>query len=233
MGQHLLCLAAPFTFTWPAFWLFAVLFFAIGCLGIDVSFHRRVGALRLCRSQGSRIRVCSAVGRAATLRFSPKGAVSCCSLYQQAATRVPPCRQLTHHSFASPKLVEYFLAFLGTLGGEMVSECDWGGMAVSRPSCAPGGRAQRPSHDSTLQRRSQRGPPRGGPTGSLASPCDAPRTTACLQDPIDWVRHHRYHHRNCDSPLDPHSELLPCAQASSCADVVALTGGSSAERSAR
>ncbi|KAL4443614.1 hypothetical protein ABPG75_011351 [Micractinium tetrahymenae] len=91
MGQHVLCLAAPFTFTWPAFWLFAVLFFAIGCLGIDVSFHR----------------------------------------------------QLTHRSFSSPKLVEYLLAFLGTLGGEM--------------------------------------------------------------DPIDWVRHHRYHHRNCDSPLDPHS----------------------------
>lgn len=33
---------------------------------------------------------------------------------------VPPCRQLTHRSFASSKPVEYLLAFLGTLGGEMV-----------------------------------------------------------------------------------------------------------------
>lgn len=52
LGQHLLCLAAPVTFTWPAFWLFALLFFAIGCLGIDVSFHRCADSLNLCASQG-------------------------------------------------------------------------------------------------------------------------------------------------------------------------------------
>ncbi len=26
------------------------------------------------------------------------------------------------------------------------------------------------------------------------------------QDPISWVRHHRFHHRNTDRALDPHSE---------------------------
>ncbi|PRW39302.1 Palmitoyl-monogalactosyldiacylglycerol delta-7 chloroplastic [Chlorella sorokiniana] len=91
LGLHLVCLAAPWTFTWPALWWGAALFFACGGLGIDVSFHR----------------------------------------------------QLTHRSFDSPKWLEYLLAFLGTCGLEM--------------------------------------------------------------DPISWVRHHRFHHRNTDRALDPHS----------------------------
>ena len=41
VGLHLLCLAAPWTFTWPAFWLGLGLYIAVGCLGIDVSFHVR------------------------------------------------------------------------------------------------------------------------------------------------------------------------------------------------
>ena len=40
LGLHLLCLAAPWTFTWPALWMGAALFFICGGLGIDVSFHR-------------------------------------------------------------------------------------------------------------------------------------------------------------------------------------------------
>ncbi|GAB4819844.1 hypothetical protein N2152v2_006890 [Parachlorella kessleri] len=97
-GLHLLCLAAPFTFSWPNFWLFLVLYCAVGCLGIDVSFHR----------------------------------------------------QLTHRSFTCPKWLEYFLAYLGTLGLE--------------------------------------------------------------HDPIEWVKHHRYHHQNTDTPLDPHKVQLPSPQ---------------------
>eukprot|EP00887_Chlorella_sp_A99_P004239 scaffold15.g4239.t1 len=88
-GLHLLCLAAPFTFTWPAFWTALALYFAVGCLGIDVSFHR----------------------------------------------------QLTHRSFCCPKWLEYTLAYLGTMGLE--------------------------------------------------------------HDPIVW--HHRFHHYNTDTALDPHS----------------------------
>lgn len=33
VGLHLLCLAAPWTFTWPAFWFFLVSYCAVGCLG--------------------------------------------------------------------------------------------------------------------------------------------------------------------------------------------------------
>ncbi|PSC75319.1 Palmitoyl-monogalactosyldiacylglycerol delta-7 desaturase, chloroplastic [Micractinium conductrix] len=91
VAQHLICLAAPFTFTWPAFYWGLALLCTIGCLGIDVSFHR----------------------------------------------------QLTHRSFATPKWLEYTLAFIGTMGGQM--------------------------------------------------------------DPIEWCRHHRYHHTNTDTAMDPHS----------------------------
>lgn len=35
-----------------------------------------------------------------------------------------PRRQLTHHSFASPKWLEYLLAFIGSLGMEKASE-EW------------------------------------------------------------------------------------------------------------
>lgn len=90
-GLHALCLAAPFTFTWPAFWTGLVLYCLSGACGIDVSFHR----------------------------------------------------QLTHRSFHTPKLVEYLLAYCGTLG--------------------------------------------------------------CEGDPISWVKHHRFHHQNTDTALDPHS----------------------------
>lgn len=40
-GLHLLCLAAPFTFDWYNFYIFLALYCAVGCLGIDVSFHRQ------------------------------------------------------------------------------------------------------------------------------------------------------------------------------------------------
>lgn len=46
LGLHLLCLAAPWTFTWPALWWGALLFFACGGLGIDISFHRWAGHCR-------------------------------------------------------------------------------------------------------------------------------------------------------------------------------------------
>lgn len=38
--MHLGCLAAPFTFTWPAFWTFVALYWITGGLGVDMCFHR-------------------------------------------------------------------------------------------------------------------------------------------------------------------------------------------------
>lgn len=37
---HIGCLFAPFTFTWPAFWVAAFLFWISGGIGIDLCFHR-------------------------------------------------------------------------------------------------------------------------------------------------------------------------------------------------
>ncbi len=37
---HGLCLAAPFTFSWPMVWLFMGSYLVTGCLGITLSFHR-------------------------------------------------------------------------------------------------------------------------------------------------------------------------------------------------
>ncbi len=37
---HLGCLAAPFTFTWPAFWIFIALYILTGGLGISMCYHR-------------------------------------------------------------------------------------------------------------------------------------------------------------------------------------------------
>lgn len=39
---HGLCLAAPFTFSWPMVALFAVSYFVTGCLGITLSYHRQL-----------------------------------------------------------------------------------------------------------------------------------------------------------------------------------------------
>lgn len=39
---HGLCLAAPFTFSWPMVGLFAVSYFITGCLGITLSYHRQL-----------------------------------------------------------------------------------------------------------------------------------------------------------------------------------------------
>lgn len=39
---HGLCLAAPFTFSWPMLGLFAVSYFITGCLGITLSYHRQL-----------------------------------------------------------------------------------------------------------------------------------------------------------------------------------------------
>lgn len=60
---HGLCLAAPFTFSWPMVGLFLVSYFITGCLGITLSYHR----------------------------------------------------QLSHRSFATPKWLEYALAYCGVL----------------------------------------------------------------------------------------------------------------------
>lgn len=60
---HGLCLAAPFTFSWPMVGLFFVSYFITGCLGITLSYHR----------------------------------------------------QLSHRSFATPKWLEYALAYCGVL----------------------------------------------------------------------------------------------------------------------
>lgn len=38
--MHLGCLAAPFTFTWPAFWVCVALYWVTGGLGICLCFHR-------------------------------------------------------------------------------------------------------------------------------------------------------------------------------------------------
>lgn len=35
-------------------------------------------------------------------------------------------------------------------------------------------------------------------------------TLGLEHDPIEWVKHHRYHHQNTDTPLDPHSEREHC-----------------------
>ncbi|GAA0154130.1 hypothetical protein LIER_12204 [Lithospermum erythrorhizon] len=40
--MHFLCLFAPFTFSWGAFLLYAVLFFMTGVLGITISYHRNL-----------------------------------------------------------------------------------------------------------------------------------------------------------------------------------------------
>lgn len=39
---HGLCLAAPFTFSWPMVALFAASYFVTGCLGITLSYHRQL-----------------------------------------------------------------------------------------------------------------------------------------------------------------------------------------------
>ena len=39
---HGLCLAAPFTFSWPMVGLFLVSYFITGCLGITLSYHRQL-----------------------------------------------------------------------------------------------------------------------------------------------------------------------------------------------
>uniref|UniRef100_A0A061R7R8 Stearoyl-CoA desaturase (Delta-9 desaturase) n=1 Tax=Tetraselmis sp. GSL018 TaxID=582737 RepID=A0A061R7R8_9CHLO len=41
-AMHLLCLAAPFTFSWEMVALFAVGYFITGCLGITLSYHRQL-----------------------------------------------------------------------------------------------------------------------------------------------------------------------------------------------
>ncbi|CAM6102672.1 unnamed protein product [Calypogeia fissa] len=40
--MHLLCLAAPFTFSWSAFGVFGILYLVTGCLGITLSYHRNL-----------------------------------------------------------------------------------------------------------------------------------------------------------------------------------------------
>jgi hypothetical protein len=40
--MHGACLLAPFTFSWDAFGVFALLYFITGCLGITLSFHRNL-----------------------------------------------------------------------------------------------------------------------------------------------------------------------------------------------
>lgn len=40
--MHLLCLAAPFTFSWSNLALFGATYFITGCLGITLSFHRQL-----------------------------------------------------------------------------------------------------------------------------------------------------------------------------------------------
>lgn len=42
LGMHALCLLAPFTFTWKAFGVFAVLYVVTGLLGITLSYHRNL-----------------------------------------------------------------------------------------------------------------------------------------------------------------------------------------------
>ncbi|XP_022153482.1 palmitoyl-monogalactosyldiacylglycerol delta-7 desaturase, chloroplastic-like isoform X2 [Momordica charantia] len=40
--MHLLCLLAPFQFTWPAFWLAFVLYIITGLFGLTLSYHRHL-----------------------------------------------------------------------------------------------------------------------------------------------------------------------------------------------
>lgn len=40
--MHLLCLLAPFYFTWPAFWLAVVLYIITGLFGLTLSYHRHL-----------------------------------------------------------------------------------------------------------------------------------------------------------------------------------------------
>lgn len=42
LSMHVLCLFAPFTFTWPAFLMALSLYFVTGLLGITLSFHRNL-----------------------------------------------------------------------------------------------------------------------------------------------------------------------------------------------
>lgn len=42
ISMHVLCLAAPFTFSWGNLALFGVTYFLTGCLGITLSFHRQL-----------------------------------------------------------------------------------------------------------------------------------------------------------------------------------------------
>lgn len=132
LGLHLLCFAAPWTFNWRDFWLAVVLYCAVGCLGIDVSFHRcALGAgrweggrslwlmQRACRTPPPGPRAPPPPPTHPTLllgRPPPPAA----GLRHPAACPVfcDPCRQLTHRSFATPKWLEYILAYLGTLGLE-------------------------------------------------------------------------------------------------------------------
>jgi fatty-acid desaturase len=58
-GLHLLCLAAPFTFSWFNLKLCAVLYFLTGCLGIVIGYHRQVivsarGRVHACVLRGGR-----------------------------------------------------------------------------------------------------------------------------------------------------------------------------------
>lgn len=42
IAMHVLCLAAPFTFSWGNLGLFGITYFLTGCLGITLSFHRQL-----------------------------------------------------------------------------------------------------------------------------------------------------------------------------------------------
>uniref|UniRef100_A0A7N0V926 Fatty acid desaturase domain-containing protein n=1 Tax=Kalanchoe fedtschenkoi TaxID=63787 RepID=A0A7N0V926_KALFE len=42
VGIHLVCLSAPFYFTWPAFWLGFALYIVTGLFGITLSYHRNL-----------------------------------------------------------------------------------------------------------------------------------------------------------------------------------------------
>lgn len=39
-GMHVLCLAAPFTFSWSNLGLMLGLYFMTGCIGITMGYHR-------------------------------------------------------------------------------------------------------------------------------------------------------------------------------------------------
>ncbi|XP_058113555.1 palmitoyl-monogalactosyldiacylglycerol delta-7 desaturase, chloroplastic-like [Magnolia sinica] len=42
LSMHVLCLFAPFTVNWPAFWTAVMLYFVTGLFGITLSFHRNL-----------------------------------------------------------------------------------------------------------------------------------------------------------------------------------------------